>query len=97
VDGDRRDHPVFGGESVINMKRKLIIAAGNAIVVVAIVLTILAPFLIIAVRTSPVDTSSKCDALGGEYISEFTGPAHCFRIIDGELVDSFVEIPNATK
>jgi hypothetical protein len=78
------------------MKRKLISIAVNAIVA-AIVLAALAPFLIMAVRTSTVDTSSKCDALGGEYTSEFIGPAHCFRIIDGELVDSFDEVPNATK
>jgi hypothetical protein len=78
------------------MKRKLISIAINAIVV-AIVIAALAPFLIMAVRKLTVDTSSKCDALGGEYTSEFIGPAHCFQIIDGELVDSFVEIPNATK
>jgi len=81
---------------VINMKRKLISMAGNAIVV-AIVITVLAPFLIMAVRKLTVDTSSKCEALDGEYTSEFLGPAHCFRIIDGELVDSFVEVTNATK
>ena len=78
------------------MKRTLFSTAWNAIIV-AIVIAALAPFLIMAVRKLTVDTSSKCEALDGEYTSEFVGPAHCFRIIDGELVDSFVEVTNATK
>ena len=78
------------------MNRKLVRIAVTAIIV-AIIITTFAPVLIMAARKLTVETSSKCDSLGGQYSSEFSGPAHCFRIIDGELVDSFDEVPNATK
>lgn len=59
------------------------------ILVTALITAAFVPMFFTAGEKLTVKTPEACEELGGEYASGFVGPAHCFGVENGRLIDYF--------